>query len=117
MHSVDLEWKEFSVNLDVVDAWLKANAATNYLGMVAGALLSIYYSEKPADETIQAINDYWTGLTEESDEATSYIPESTIQEAIAAARVDAVSKTWDELSTAQRKLALGLTPTREDLGV
>lgn len=117
MYTVDLAWKNFNVNLDAVEVWMKANAGGSYLGNSADADLSLHFSAKPDDATLQHIQDYWDALSDSSTEVTTYASRQTIVDAVASLRLDAATKTWDQLSAAQRKLVVGLSLTRQDLGV
>lgn len=117
MYQVDLAWKSFSLNMDAVEAWMRANAGDKYVGNSADTDLSLHFSEQPDGATIQHIQDYWDALTDQSSEATTYVPKATIAAALQAAREDAITKTWDQLSPAQRKILAGLSPTRADLGL
>lgn len=117
MYNLDLAWKSYPLNMDAVEAWLRANAGDKYVGNSADADLTLHFSDQPDGATIQHVQDYWAGLTDQSTEATSYVSRTAIAAALQAAREDAITKTWDQLSTAQRKILAGLTPTRADLGL
>jgi hypothetical protein len=124
MYSIDLPWKNFNVNLQAIDTWVRANHGEGYAGASADYDFSLHFTddvpplapeateeEITAHEAlvaaheakIQAIKDYWEGLNEESTEATSYQTAAQIAEAAAAAKAAA-------LATAKTKLeALGLS--------
>jgi hypothetical protein len=116
MYQYFLPWKSFNVSLKSVETWMRANVSY-YQGNSADLQFNLWFSEEPDEATKQYIQDYWNDLTEESTEATSYVSASSIVAAVQAAREDMVAKSWDQLSTAQKKLLAGLTPTREDLGL
>lgn len=116
MFNIDLSWHPFPVNLASVEAWLKANT-TGYDSNCSGTDLTLHFTTEPDDVIKAAVHAYWDGLTEESPEAVAYMPQDTISAAIAAARLDAVAKPWDDLSVAQKMLVLGLTPSASELGL
>jgi len=116
-YNIEVNWKEFNVSLSMVEEWMKENAGEQYCGNSAGQTLQLWFLEEPSEEIKSAVLAYWDGLDEESDEATTYVSQSTISDAIQTAREDAVTKSWDNLSVAQKKLITGLTPTVSELGL
>lgn len=115
-----LEWKEFNVNLKTV--LLKIHdIAPSITGLstpsFADGSSCLRVDGEITSEQAIAIRDYWDELTETDLEATSYRSGLEIKAAIEAAKLDAVDKTYDLLSVAQRKILLGLTPTSEELGI
>lgn len=116
-YSIELEWKEHNVNLDAVHSWMQENAGEQYCGMSSHSKLVVHFKEKPSSEEEQACRDYWEGLDEESEEAGSYASAEDIKAASDAMRAGLVSKTWDQMSAAERKMVLGLPVSRQELGV
>lgn len=117
MYSIKLNWKEFNVDLNLVESWFRANAGEAYSGNSADSVLTLWFTAEPVQETQDAINSYWDSITAESEEATSYLPQAEITAAIEAAKTALLSKSWDEMSLPERKLVLGQIPTREELGL
>jgi hypothetical protein len=71
--SMKLDWKEINIDMNVVEAWLRANAGEHYCGNAAHTHLDLYFSEEPSQEEKDAILAYWEALDEESDEALAYM--------------------------------------------
>jgi len=116
MHNIDLTWHPFPVNLASVETWVKANTA-DYVGNSSDTDLTLHFTSEPDEAAKAAVRAYWEALTAESPEAVAYMPQATISAAIAAARLDAITKPWDSLSVAQKKLLMGLTPSADELGL
>jgi hypothetical protein len=114
MYAKKLEWKEHSLNLEMVEEWLHANT-TGYVGNSADAALTLWYEEELSEEESDAVDAYWDSLDEESDEATTYKSAQQIKDRIDELKAGIPSKTWNLLITAERKLVLGLMPTRDEL--
>jgi len=103
MYSVNLEWLSFNIDLNTVDAWLKANAGSNYSGLSADYDLSVLFSSNPGSVIEKSINDYWNGLTSSSPEATNYQSGSNRKTS------DQTLKTANIASAITKLKALGLT--------
>lgn len=116
MHSINLSWKEFNVNLLEVSTHIKATYPA-CLGSSADYYLTLWFSEEPSEADKTAIQAYWDSIDEESSEATSYLPATAITDAISSLKTGMLSKEWADMSVAERKILLGQTPTREDLGL
>ena len=118
MVRVALQWKAFSLDLETVEKWMHSNAGDYYVGNQATKDgLELYFSQEPGDSVREAIQDYWRGIKKTHAVAKNYVDQDEIKEAIETAKADMVTKTWDQMSVAQRKLAVGQTPTREDLDI
>lgn len=117
MHAINLAWKEFNLDLTAVDTWMRANASELYLGNSADSSLNLWFSEDPGPTIVAMCNQYWDGLNEESPEALSYVSRQEITDAITALRSNLHTKTWDAMSTAERKLVTGQMPTKAELGL
>ena len=97
-HSIELEWKSFSVNLDKVNAWMKNNAK-DCCGISAGQKLTVHFTSEPHEDETAAIELYWEAMHAEADEAKEYVSQAD-QEAARAAKKE---------SGKAKLLALGLT--------
>jgi len=71
-YSIDLDWKNINIDLNTVNAWLKANAGTNYAGLSADSQLHVWFTDEPPQDFISAVQNYWNSLDEKSAEATNY---------------------------------------------
>lgn len=117
MYAIKLDWKEFNVDMIAVEAWVKTNAGTNYLGNSADYGLTLWYSEEPTQTDKDAVEVYWASLDEMSAEATGYVSGADLAEAITLLRVGIPAKEWADMSVAERKLVMGQTPTKAELGL
>lgn len=99
MYELKLDWKEFSINMNAAEAWLRANAGDQYRGNSADSCLHVWFETEPSQDIKDAVSAYWDGLHDASDEATSY----KSQEDMAADRATKKS------SGKAKLLALGLS--------
>lgn len=103
MKNIEMAWKEFNLNLEMVQSATKALAPDMILGVSAGSNLTIHCADEITEEQEQDIKDYLEALTNVSVEATSYKTASEIK-----TEQDAALTT--KRASAQAKLmALGLT--------
>lgn len=116
-YMIKKEWKEFSLSLDKVKTELESLAGPQFCGLQAHAHLEIWFKEEPTQEEKELVDAYWEGLTDSSAEAAGYYSQQQYQDAIQAAKLDALTKSFDQLSVAQKKLLMGLTPSAEELGL
>jgi hypothetical protein len=116
MFALKLEWKPFNVSLQAVDAQARAVTA-QYVGNSADTCLTLWFLDEPTSDQQQGVRDYWDRITEQSVEATSYVSQEEMTNRIRELRSVLAGKAWDEMSAVERKIALGLTVTREDLGM
>jgi hypothetical protein len=99
MYSIQLNWLSFSVDMNTVETWMKANAGPYYMGNSSDNALTLWFSQQPDPSISAAIATYWAALTNASPETANYQSKSTRQTAVSTA-----------LASAQAKLtALGLT--------
>lgn len=117
MFIIELEWKEFSVDLDTIQKWLKNNAGPEFEGLAADDKLKIVFTSKPADAVVNAIKNRWNNLTAQSTEATRYMNATAYQTAVKNLKEQALALPYDSLTLAQRKLLFGMPVTRDDLGL
>ena len=116
MFAMSFNWKAFSVNIQAVETWVRANTTNTFAGSSADTSLTLWFNSEISDNQKQAITSYWAGITDQSAEATSYVSSDDIAEAIAALRSGMINKSWDQLTFPERKILLGQTPTNEELG-
>lgn len=114
MYSKRLEWKEHNLNLEMVDEWCRANL-TGYTGNSADDALTLWFEEEPSEQELLDVDAYWDSLNAESEEAVTYVSLQAIRDRIGELKTGIPSKTWNLLNTAERKLVLGLSPTRAEL--
>ena len=60
---LELQWKQgLSLDLNTIEAWMKANAGSQYCGNQAGATLQLWFLSEPLQSVKDAINAYWAAL-------------------------------------------------------
>lgn len=114
MKKIEVQWKEFNVDLEAIDAKLKTDYP-EYVGNQAHNILELWFEDSVSDEDMQAAADYVNALEEDSDEATSYRSVSQIKDALEAMKAAIPAKTWASMSVAERGLLIGLIPTKAQL--
>lgn len=98
MFNLELSWKEFNVNLEVMTDFAKS-LDENCVGGSADVNFRLHFTSDPSAETIEAIQDKWDSLDEESAEVASYKSMEQIE-----------ADRQDKRASAKAKLtALGLT--------
>jgi hypothetical protein len=116
MHAYKLEWHAHNVDLQAVEAYVKANFP-HCVGNSADTALTFWFTEKLSAGQEQNLRSYWAALGSVSPEAQSYVPQFMIDEKIQELKADAVTKDWNQLSTTQKKLIANLPVTRQELGL
>lgn len=111
MFSMRFEWKESNVNLQALEAHMRAEYP-NYVGNQASSALELYFSEELSQEDQDDIQAYWDLL-----DNTGYVTQEQISAAIASMKAGMINKTYDQLSVGEKKLLLGLNPTNAELGL
>lgn len=118
---VDLKWKGFSVNVTLIEQWLKTNAGPNYVSSNAGSSLKLYFTQEPSKQDSDAIKLYWKNLTDQSDEAKTYKSRDQLKSEADAYKAELetikdgmIAKTWNTLKGPERKLLLGKTVERQE---
>lgn len=116
MYSVKLEWHPHSIDLQAAETYVKANFP-NCVGNSADTALTFWFTAPLTSGQEQNLRDYWAALGSVSPEALSYVPQFMIDDKIQELKADAVTKDWNQLSPAQKKLIAGLPVTRQELGL
>ncbi len=90
-HTISLEWKEFNLDLNKVDAWCKANLA-DCCGISANSQLEVHFDAQPSEDTVAELQLHWESLDESSEEASSYKSKDDLKAEKEAKRESAKSK-------------------------
>ena len=124
--SLELKWKEHNVDLAAFDAWVKS-VEPSCCGTSADYKLTVWFMEQLSEEAKAAIEAKWAELDDaEHEMVKSYRSRQQLEEAkkaredaIKAKKLELVSKTWGNMSSSERKLAMGLDEhvTDEELGL
>ena len=115
MYSMKLEWKEFSLSLLPIETYFIATYPY-YRGNSADTALTLWFSEEPTDEDKTAIQAYWDGILVDSTEATSYVSSQQVAARIADLKAGLLAKSWDDMTTAERKIVVGAAVSHAELG-
>ena len=107
----------YNVCLDTIAAYMRENAGEHFCGISANAKIEFHFSQEPSQSIKDLVVTYWNLITSESEEAANYCSHETKQEAIDTLKAGLASKTWDEMSVAERKIVLNQTPTKAELGL
>lgn len=60
------------LDLETVEAWMKANAGADYCGNQAHAKLELWFVNEPSQAIKDAIQAHWDSIDENADEAKNY---------------------------------------------
>jgi len=71
MYQVNLQWKEFNVDLKALDESLRASYP-NYKGNQAHSVLELWFDEEPSQEDKDAIEALWAALDPDDAMVESY---------------------------------------------
>lgn len=115
MMNLILQYKPFNISLDTVEAYMRENYPAYAGNSASNDELILWFSEAISEETKQEILDYWESIDESSAEATSYVSKHDIKQAIEAAKRAAIDKSWDQMNVVERKIVMGMTPTKAEL--
>lgn len=91
-YSIDLDWKGFNLDLNAIDAWMKANAGEEYCGCSANSKLQLHFLAEPSEDVKEAIESHWAGLDEESAEAVAYKSQAARAADVAAKKASGKAK-------------------------
>lgn len=103
MYKIELQWKEFNIDLRAVDAALR-ELYPNYTGNQAVSSLELWFSEEPSDSEKAELQAYWDDIHEASDEAESYQSVEDIE----------IERLAKKASGKAKLIALGLTEEEAD---
>lgn len=116
---INLEKKSFPVDIASLDAQVKSIAGSKYKGLVSSGVLSLNFSEDPTQEELNSIGAYWSGLTEAGEAAKLTLASRKIGQDLVShlnsKKTACASKTWDQMSVAERKLVMGASMTEAEI--
>lgn len=133
MYCVTKEWKEFNISLNKLSDELKSlfpEHETNpvFTGIQAMSKLELWFDKeiegygKDEDGNITAesgsdaetIENLWNAIDESHEIATSYVSRQSLVDAEQRAKEDIPSKTFDNLTTQQKKMLAGVSLSYDD---
>lgn len=118
MYTIQKEWKEFNISLVNLESEMKASFP-DYAGCSAHSKLELHFSEEPSQEEKDAIDEYYESLdgSDYVSAADLKVQEKEFEDAVLAMKLALISKTWAQMSAVERKIAVGLVPTRQEMGL
>ncbi len=103
-YTMELAWKEHSVDLEAFEEWAKANCGEHYCGNSADQSLRLHFVEEPDQAVKDAIETLWEELDDEEHEMCESYVSSADREVdrqekrdSARAKLEALGLTADEL--------------------
>lgn len=115
MKTVQLDWKEFNIDLESISSQINTMIPGKCIGISANSKLEIHLEDSASDEEIIAIQEMYEAIQSDSEEAASYRSEQQIQEARSAMKAAIPSKTWAQMSAVERGILIGQEPTKQQL--
>jgi hypothetical protein len=91
MKTIQLDWKEFKVNLEKVNEMAKI-IDESCCGLSANSKLEVHFLEDISKEKEQELKDYWDSISEDSDESKSYKSAAEIQDDLNKKKESAMAK-------------------------
>lgn len=118
MYSMRLEWKEFNISLENFEAHMRANFPA-YLGNQAASDLTLYFDQELTEQEAEEIQDHWD-LLDGSDYFSAQdlaAQAEELKQAVADMKVALLVKTWDQMTTTERKVAMNMEVSRAEMGL
>lgn len=128
VQTIEKQWKEFNISLPKLKEEIES-LLNNQIGLIASdENFLICLSEQLTPEEEQQIHDLWDSIDENHIVATSYKSAEQMrqeeeqrkqqrQQAINAIKQSALTKSWDEMSVVERKAAMNMELTDQELGL
>lgn len=118
MYTIEKQWKEFNISVSKLEEFVKAQSS-EYVGCSANSRLELHFETEPSQEAKEAIDSHYESL-----DGSDYVSaielatqESELEAAIETKKLEVITKTWDQMSVVERKVAVGLKPTRTEMGL
>jgi hypothetical protein len=92
MFRMDLNWKEFNIDLRAFEAFMRPTYSPNYQGSQGSYTLELYFDTEPSQEDKDAIQAYWDGILVDSAETLSYQSKDQVKAASDLKRESAKAK-------------------------
>ena len=91
MFKMEMQWKEFSVDLRAVEAHMRSSFES-YAGNQAAGSLELWFNEELSQEDQSAVIAYWDDIHDDSAEATSYQSAADLAAEVAAKKASGKAK-------------------------
>jgi len=100
---INLDWKAFKVDMNLVHAWLAKNAGDKYCGCSANSQFQVHFTDEPGQDVRSAVVSYWNKINKKSAEYKNYQSAEDRRADVANAQAKAKASGLSKLK------ALGLT--------
>lgn len=116
---INLKWRPFKVDMPSFIEWLSTTYGAKYQGMSSNlGFCNVLVSAAFSSDDEAAMRAHFSGLTEGGEAAKLALP-SRLDVSAKAARDQLIKsviagKTWDTMSTAERKFAMGVSVTNAE---
>lgn len=105
--SFELDWREFGVDIGLAMAHIK-ELSPSVKGYTGTKSLILWLSAPLTDLEISEIRSYWASLSIHHAHCRDYKDRSQRAAALEAGKLAIANKSWDSMSSAERKLAMNL---------
>jgi len=114
MYNIELQWKEFSVDLELLNDWIKTQT-DKCIGISANSKLELHFSEEPEQSVKDAIANKWNEMNEDAPEVVNYRSNDQVKAIINAAKEAMTTSAMTKWTAAERKLFMGMQLSKEDI--
>jgi hypothetical protein len=111
---IKLPWKDFKIHLKSLNSHLISVAGSDYCGLSAtDECICFHFKNKPSNEIVNRIREKLNSLTPEI-ESEKFKKDSDIEKSIKSAKINLPYSDPKDMSTAERKLMMGIHLSNED---
>lgn len=118
MFKVELNWKEFKVDLISFEEFMREKFES-YIGSQAHSIIELYFSKEPRKADLDAINNYYETLTENNENIKlakpSRLKDIARKDFIDNAKDNILKKRDHELTIVERKLRDGIELNHKEM--
>jgi len=105
VYTHNLEWKSFNIDLNKIKIFL--SKYTGFCGISSDINLRLHFTTQLTSDQITEIDNYWQNLTEDSEEASSYVSNKDKAAALVAFKQKLLTKEFQHYTVTDRKILLG----------
>jgi hypothetical protein len=112
MYTMQLNWKEFSVDIKSLDTWLKSNGQS-YLGISANSSCEIHFASEPSDIIKSRIQQHWSSLNQ-TDEQGKIANREKLDRTVRHAKENLPYIDFAQMTVAEKKIFMGINLEQQD---
>ena len=105
VYTHNLEWKSFNIDLNKIKIFL--SKYTGFCGISSDINLRLHFTTQLTSDQITEIDNYWQNLTEDSEEASSYVSNKDKADALVSFKQKLLTKEFQHFTLTDRKILLG----------